>query len=281
MSTIALAFDNPRLHTAPMPGLESDRLADIINQLSIGIGIEDENGVLTRCNQAFADYYTVSAIDLVGLAFMDRMELICPHVVEVNGQPVLGDAPMAAFFSCRVMQHDARGVIETTLRDGRSFRHERKSLADGGRLVTISNVTALKRLEAEARAVEGHAASSQAPITPADDVSQTREHEPACLETLESLGGCTLDLGSARLFNREGDELPITAMEFSLLRVFVENCGRILNRDQLLADAHDKGWEPFDRSIDLRISRIRRKIEINPAKPQIIRTVRGLGYIMD
>ena len=68
-------------------------------------------------------------------------------------------------------------------------------------------------------------------------------------------------------------------MEFSLLRVFAENKGRILNRDQLLEQAHDKGWEPFDRSIDLRISRIRRKIEINPTKPEVIRTVRGLGYV--
>ena len=53
----------------------------------------------------------------------------------------------------------------------------------------------------------------------------------------------------------------------------------VLNRDQLLQQAHDKGWEPFDRSIDLRISRIRRKIEKNPTKPEIIRTVRGLGYV--
>ncbi|MEM9763040.1 MAG: response regulator transcription factor [Pseudomonadota bacterium] len=92
-------------------------------------------------------------------------------------------------------------------------------------------------------------------------------------------GPCRLDIDGARLFGPDGAEIVITAMEFSLLRVFAENRGRVLKRDQLLEQAHDKGWEPFDRSIDLRISRIRRKIEVNPTKPEVIRTVRGLGYV--
>lgn len=96
-----------------------------------------------------------------------------------------------------------------------------------------------------------------------------------------AFGKCLLDLDSARLFDQAGDEVAITAMEFSLLRVFAQNRGRILNRDQLLEQAHDRGWEPFDRSIDLRISRIRRKIEKNPTKPEALRTVRGLGYIFE
>ncbi len=92
-------------------------------------------------------------------------------------------------------------------------------------------------------------------------------------------GPCRLDVDGAKLFGSDGDEIAITAMEFSLLRAFAANRGRILNRDQLLAQAHDKGCEPYDRSIDLRISRIRKKIEPDPAKPESIRTVRGLGYV--
>ena len=84
---------------------------------------------------------------------------------------------------------------------------------------------------------------------------------------------------SATLTSGEGDLISITAMEFSLLKVFAENRGRVLNRDQLLEQAHDRGWDPFVRSIDIRISRLRRKIETNPSKPEIIRTVRGVGYI--
>ena len=94
-------------------------------------------------------------------------------------------------------------------------------------------------------------------------------------------GTCRLNLDGARLFDPDGAEIVITAMEFSLLRVFAENRGRILNRDQLLEQAHDRDWEPFDRSIDVRISRIRRKIETNPTKPEVIRTVRGLGYVFN
>ena len=70
-------------------------------------------------------------------------------------------------------------------------------------------------------------------------------------------------------------------MEFNLLRLFTENRGRVLNRDQLMDDAYGKDWDPYDRSIDLRIMRIRRKIERNPKKPEVIRTVRGIGYVFD
>jgi two-component system phosphate regulon response regulator OmpR len=68
-------------------------------------------------------------------------------------------------------------------------------------------------------------------------------------------------------------------MEFDLLKAFAEHPNRVLSRDQLLDLAHNKDWEPFDRSIDIRIARLRRKIEADPAKPQVIKTVRGAGYI--
>lgn len=99
------------------------------------------------------------------------------------------------------------------------------------------------------------------------------------LDNKVTFGKSTLDLEKAALFDVAGNEVDITAMEFSLLKVFAANPGRVLNRDQLLEQAHDRGWDPFDRSIDLRISRLRKKLEFNPAKPEIIRTVRGMGYI--
>lgn len=70
-------------------------------------------------------------------------------------------------------------------------------------------------------------------------------------------------------------------MEFALLRFFALRSGRVLTRDQILEGAHDRPLDPFDRSIDIRISRIRRKIEVNPARPTAIRTVHGIGYIYD
>jgi two-component system phosphate regulon response regulator OmpR len=92
-------------------------------------------------------------------------------------------------------------------------------------------------------------------------------------------GRFTLNLDSHKLFDSEGAEIPLTGMEFDLLKAFADNPNRVLSRDQLLNLAHNRDWEPFDRSIDIRVARIRRKIETDPAKPQVIKTVRGAGYI--
>jgi two-component system phosphate regulon response regulator OmpR len=92
-------------------------------------------------------------------------------------------------------------------------------------------------------------------------------------------GKCTLDLGAHRLIDDSGAEVPITAMEFDLMRAFAERPNRVLSRDQLLELAHNRGWEPFDRSIDIRIARLRRKIEVDPSEPSVLKTVRGAGYI--
>jgi two-component system phosphate regulon response regulator OmpR len=93
------------------------------------------------------------------------------------------------------------------------------------------------------------------------------------------LGRCTLDMDSYQLFDAEGNEIAITSMEFDLLKVFIERANRPLSRDQILSLTQNRDWDPFDRSIDIRIARLRRKIEPDPDKPQIIKTVRGVGYM--
>lgn len=107
------------------------------------------------------------------------------------------------------------------------------------------------------------------------------EPEKEQTKKLYRFGKAWLDIEAARLVEENGEEIPITSMEFNLLKLFALNRGRVLNRDQILEGAHDRPWDPFDRSIDIRISRLRRKIEVNPAKPVVIRTVRGVGYIYD
>jgi len=94
-----------------------------------------------------------------------------------------------------------------------------------------------------------------------------------------AFGKLRLDLDAHKLFDGDGNEVPLTSMEYDLLKAFAEHPNRVLSRDQLLDMAHNRGWEPFDRSIDIRIARIRRKIEPDPSKPQVIKTVRGAGYI--
>lgn len=93
------------------------------------------------------------------------------------------------------------------------------------------------------------------------------------------VGRCRLDLERHQLRDEDGTDVPLTAMEFDLLRVFVEHPNQVLSRDRLLSLTRNRDWEPFDRSIDIRIARLRRKVEEDPENPRTIRTVRGAGYL--
>lgn len=92
-------------------------------------------------------------------------------------------------------------------------------------------------------------------------------------------GPCTLDTVQRKLFGAEGNEIDITAAEFDLLALFASHPNRPLHRETIMEQAHNRGWEVFDRSIDLRVMRLRRKIERNPDKPEVLKTVRNVGYV--
>lgn len=95
---------------------------------------------------------------------------------------------------------------------------------------------------------------------------------------LLSFGPCTLHLNNHSL-TRGDTEIPLTAGEFNLLRILLEHPNQVLSRDHLLSLL--KGYErsPFDRSIDIRMTRLRRKIEPHPDTPEYIRTIWGEGYL--
>ena len=93
------------------------------------------------------------------------------------------------------------------------------------------------------------------------------------------IGRCSLDLKARSLTDERGREVPITAMEFDLLKALIEHPNQVLSRDRLLTLTRNREWEPFDRSIDIRITRLRRKLEQDPARPKAIKTVRGAGYM--
>ena len=92
-------------------------------------------------------------------------------------------------------------------------------------------------------------------------------------------GPCQLDIEQRKLFGADGVEIDVTAAEFDLLALFARHPNRPLNRDQIMEQAHNRGWDVFDRSIDLRVMRLRRKVERNPDKPEVIKTVRNVGYV--
>lgn len=124
----------------------------------------------------------------------------------------------------------------------------------------------LRELRARVRAVLRRAATS-AETPPAGDA-----------ETLVSFGKVCLDPDRHCLIDREGTCQRLTATEFDLLLAFAENPNRVMSRQQLLDTSRSQD-DPFDRSIDIRITRIRKKVELDASKPRVIRTVRGAGYI--
>lgn len=91
-------------------------------------------------------------------------------------------------------------------------------------------------------------------------------------------GPFSLDLAAQRL-SRDGAEIPLTQAEFTLLKIFVEHPNRALSRDQIMDWLKGFERDPFDRSIDVRVTRLRKKIEDDPANPAYIRTVWGQGYL--
>src|SRR5438477_4004496 len=91
--------------------------------------------------------------------------------------------------------------------------------------------------------------------------------------------GFTLDLASRALLNdTSGNEVPLWRSEFALLAAFLRAPGRALSREQLLDAVSGRRAEAFDRSIDVLVGRLRRKIEPNPKAPRLIKTVPGVGY---
>ncbi len=93
-------------------------------------------------------------------------------------------------------------------------------------------------------------------------------------------GPFALDVTAHRLL-RDGNELRITTAEFDLLKVFVERPNRVLSRDDIIDLLKGYDRDPFDRSVDIRVTRLRRKIESDPANPEYIRTIRGEGYLFN
>lgn len=91
--------------------------------------------------------------------------------------------------------------------------------------------------------------------------------------------GWTLDPIARHLKSSAGIVVPLSGAEYRLLKVFLEHPNRILNRDQLLDLTQGREAEPFDRSIDVLVSRLRRRLEDDPKEPGIIKTVRGEGYV--
>ncbi len=101
-----------------------------------------------------------------------------------------------------------------------------------------------------------------------DDVSRLR------------FAGWTLDVAARNLLSPEGVVVALSGTEYKLLRIFLAHPNRVLNRDQLIDLMLSRDASPFDRSIDVQVSRLRHRLGENPKEPGIIKTVRGEGYVL-
>lgn len=126
----------------------------------------------------------------------------------------------------------------------------------------------LRELAARAKAVLRRLRAGS-PASPTDQPGRQRLR----------FSGWAMDLRVHRLFDPRGHEIVLTAGEFALLRVFAQHPGRVLSRDFLLSHARGRDGFPFDRTIDVQVGRLRRKIEIDPQCPELIKSVRGVGYL--
>ena len=112
-----------------------------------------------------------------------------------------------------------------------------------------------------------------------DRKPQTAPKPSATRPSAVRFGKWRLDLGARELTSESGDDVELTTMEFELLWVLVSNPNRVMSRDQLLERCTGRSWDPYDRAIDTLIVKLRRKLESDPKHPQIIKTVRGAGYV--
>ena len=99
------------------------------------------------------------------------------------------------------------------------------------------------------------------------------------LSQVLAFDGWRLELSRRRLMNPDEQEVELTTGEFDMLTVMVRNSGRVLTREMLMDQTRGRQLEAFDRAIDAQIARLRKKIELDPAHPTLIRSVRGVGYI--
>jgi len=102
---------------------------------------------------------------------------------------------------------------------------------------------------------------------------------PATSDRLR-FAGWQLDVAARRLTNPGGEDVALTGGEFDLLCAFARHPGRVLSRDFLLEQTRGREAAPFDRTVDVQVGRLRKKIETDADDPQLIKSVRGAGYIL-
>ncbi len=104
----------------------------------------------------------------------------------------------------------------------------------------------------------------------------TKKPEPVIMD----IEGWKLNLRNRSLQDENGDDIPLTHSEFQLLSLLAHNVNTVLTRDAISEAVSARDWLPTDRSIDVLVSKLRKKIEVDPGTPSLIKTIRGSGYVL-
>ncbi|WP_207063690.1 response regulator [Motiliproteus sp. SC1-56] len=111
-------------------------------------------------------------------------------------------------------------------------------------------------------------------------VQKTRQQHPESrTAAVQQIGEWSLDSHRRLLSDKAGDSIQLTEGEFQLLSVMMENGGQTMSRDQLMERLKNRSWNASDRTIDVLIGRLRKKLRDDPCSPRIIVTVHGAGYL--
>jgi DNA-binding response OmpR family regulator len=131
----------------------------------------------------------------------------------------------------------------------------------------------LRELLARIKAVLRRLEPASAPVEAVAVAAAPAARERLCFD------GWEIDVAARRLTGDGGRAVALTTGEFDLLCVFARHAGRVLSRDFLLEQTRGREAAPFDRTVDVQVGRLRRKLEVDPEEPQIIRSVRSAGYL--
>jgi DNA-binding response OmpR family regulator len=244
------------------------------------IAIVDDEPDITQllANYLGANGFTVTQVH-DGTALMELMERTAPDLVLLDlGLP--GEDGFA--IARRLREHWRCGLVIVS---GRGDAVDKVVGLEIGADDYVTKPFDLRELLARVKAVlrRMHGDAPGAPLADAPAANASRNSAPAAGARggeRYRFAGWLLDRRARRLLGPSGSEVGLTGGEFDLLSVFVQHPGRVLSRDFLLESTRGREAAPFDRTIDVQIGRLRRKLEVDPQDPQILKSVRGAGYVL-
>jgi len=233
----------------------SPSMADLGEKITV-VYVEDDE----RLARLTMQYLASHGVDAV---LVTHGDLALPEVLRVRPDVVLLDLMLPGkdgLELCRAIRE--RVDVPIVMVSARTEEADRVIGLEGGADDYVAKPFSSRELVARIRAQVRRARGKSGPKTPRIE-----------------LGALVVDTASVEVTLR-GERLSLTTYEFALLRALAERAGRVLAREQLLTLVHGSAEEAFDRSIDVHVSRLRHKLGDDPRRPRVLKTIRGVGYML-